>query len=115
MRETNPAGTKVSAERGAGGDKGTQQKLLTAQERPMVEQAIPSAVHGYSTSPPAATDLVQQLMSPGRGTVHGHPPMGAAWGWSCSPWRGTHSGVGLEELPPVGTCVEHCGTEWQAL
>lgn len=42
MRETNPAGTKVSAERGAGGDKGTQQKLLTAQERPMVEQAIPA-------------------------------------------------------------------------
>ena len=89
-----------------------EQKLPAAQERPMVEQAVPLQPMGtvWSRSPHAAMEepMVQQWMCPGGGCSPWNPA-GATLGWSCHPWRSVCSASGgLGELPPIETALEHC-------
>lgn len=63
-------------------------------------------------SPPAAIErpLEQQLMRPGGGTIHGEPPQE-------QPLAGTEEPTveqGWGSCHLWGTCVEHCGPEWEA-
>ena len=92
----------------AEGIPGVEQKFPAAQETLMVEQAVLLQPIGttQSRTSRAATEepTVQPRLWLKEASDPKKPLQEQTLSWSCSPWRGAHSGAGgLGELPPVGT------------